>query len=47
MGSMLRNLESTGVYWKPVRNLLEGQFEVLLMNAQHIKALLRSVNYAI
>jgi hypothetical protein len=45
MGSMLRNLEST--YWKPVRNLLEGQFEVLLMNAQHIKALLRSVNYAI
>src|SRR6267378_346047 len=31
-------LESTGVYWKPVRNLLEGQFEVLLVNAQHIKA---------
>ena len=31
-------LESTGVYWKPVWNLLEGQFEVLLMNAQHIKA---------
>jgi len=27
-----------GVYWKPVWNLLEGQFEVLLVNAQHIKA---------
>jgi transposase len=31
-------LESTGVYWKPVWNLLEGQFEVLLVNAQHVKA---------
>ena len=31
-------LESTGVYWKPVWNLLEGQFEVLLVNAQHITA---------
>lgn len=31
-------LESTGVYWKPVWNLLEGQFEVMLVNAQHIKA---------
>ena|SRR6185437_7264598 len=31
-------LESTGVYWKPVWNLLEGQFEILLVNAQHIKA---------
>ncbi|MCU1314783.1 MAG: IS116/IS110/IS902-like transposase [Candidatus Acidoferrum typicum] len=31
-------MESTGVYWKPVWNLLEGQFEVLLVNAQHIKA---------
>ena len=26
-------LRSTGVYWKPVWNLLEGQFEVLLVNA--------------
>jgi transposase len=24
-------LESTGVYWKPVWNLLEGQFEPLLV----------------
>jgi transposase len=31
-------MESTGVYWKPVWNLLEGQFELLLVNAQHIKA---------
>ncbi len=31
-------MESTGVYWKPVWNILEGQFEVLLVNAQHIKA---------
>jgi transposase len=26
------------VYWKPVYNLLEGQVELLLVNAQHIKA---------
>lgn len=32
-------MESTGVYWKPVWNILEGQFtEVILVNAQHIKA---------
>jgi transposase len=30
-------LESTGVYWKPIWNVLEGQFEILLVNAQHIK----------
>ena len=30
--------ESTGVYWRPVFNLLEGQFELLVVNAQHIKA---------
>src|SRR4051812_5673323 len=30
-------MESTGVYWKPVFNLIEGQAEVLLVNAQHIK----------
>ena len=29
---------STGVYWKPVYNLLEGQCSVLVANAQHIKA---------
>ena len=31
-------MESTGVYWKPIWNVLEGQFELLLANAQHIKA---------
>jgi transposase len=30
-------MESTGVYWKPVWNLLEGQFDLLLVNARHIK----------
>jgi transposase len=30
-------MESTGVYWKPVWNVLEGAFEILLVNAQHIK----------
>lgn len=30
-------MESTGVYWKPVYNLLEGHFELLVVNAQHIK----------
>lgn len=32
-------MESTGVYWRPVFNLLEGSVEVILVNAQHIKAL--------
>ena len=31
-------MESTGVYWKPVWNILAEQFEALLVNAQHIKA---------
>jgi transposase len=30
-------MESTGVLWKPVHNLLEDSFEVLLVNAAHIK----------
>jgi transposase len=30
-------MESTGVYWKPIWNLLEGSFELLLVNAQHVK----------
>ena len=30
-------MESTGVYWKPVFNILEGRFAVLLVNAEHIK----------
>src|SRR5262245_31442291 len=31
-------MESTGDYWKPVFNILEGLFEVWLVNAQHVKA---------
>src|SRR5438105_1941398 len=31
-------LESTGVFWRPVFNLLEGHCEVILVNAQHMKA---------
>jgi transposase len=30
-------MESTGVYWKPVFNILEKDFSILLVNAQHIK----------
>ena len=30
-------MEATGVYWKPVWHLLEGDFELILANAQHIK----------
>lgn len=31
-------MESTGVYWKPVINILEpGGFTLLVVNAQHIK----------
>jgi transposase len=30
-------MESTGIYWRPVFNLLEGDFTVLLVNAAHIK----------
>jgi transposase len=31
-------MESTGVYWKPIWNVLEGRFELLLINAQHFKS---------
>jgi transposase len=31
-------MEATGVYWKPIYNLLDGHVEVLVVNAQHIKA---------
>jgi len=30
-------MESTGVYWKPVFNILEKDFEIILVNARHIK----------
>lgn len=30
-------MEATGVYWKPIWHLLEGDFELVLANAQHIR----------
>jgi transposase len=30
-------MESTGVFWKPIYNLLEEHFQVLVVNAQPIK----------
>jgi transposase len=36
-GTQIAAMESTGVYWKPVWNLLEGRLQLMLINAQHIK----------
>src|SRR3954463_4517435 len=30
-------MEATGVYWKPVWHLLEDDFELMLVNARHVK----------
>jgi transposase len=30
-------MESTGVYWKPVFAILEGELEIVIANAQHVK----------
>jgi transposase len=32
-------MEATGVYWRPVWTVLEGQFELLLVNPHHVKAI--------
>ena len=32
-------MESTGVYWRPIFNILEATCEVILVNAQHMKAI--------
>lgn len=32
-------MESTGVYWKPIYNILGDSFQVILVNARHMKAL--------
>jgi transposase len=32
-------MEATGVYWKPIYNLLEGHFQLLVVNPQYVKAL--------
>jgi len=36
-GSTLVAMESSGVYWKPVYAVLEGHFDLVVGNAQHIK----------
>jgi transposase len=30
-------MESTGVYWKPIYAILEGAFQIVVANAQHVK----------
>jgi transposase len=30
-------MEATGVYWKPVWHILEGNFELILANAKHVR----------
>ena len=30
-------MESTGIYWRPVWNIMEDSFKILLVNARHIK----------
>src|SRR5262249_13620889 len=32
-------MEATGVFWKPIYNLLEDAFVLLVVNAQHMKAI--------
>lgn len=32
-------MESTGIYWKPIFNILEKDFDVILADAQHIKGI--------
>jgi transposase len=38
-GITIAAMESTGVYWKPVWNLLEDRFKLILANARHVKAI--------
>jgi transposase len=30
-------ITGTGVYWKPIYTILEGAFEIVMANAQHVK----------
>lgn len=38
LGVTIVAMEATGVYWQPVWNVLEGLGDLLLVNAQHIRA---------
>jgi transposase len=35
-------MESTGVYWKPIFNIMEDEFDILLAHPQHIRSLRRN-----
>jgi transposase len=35
-------MDSTGVYWKPIFNIMEDEFDILLAHPQHIKSLRRN-----
>jgi transposase len=37
LGVTVVAMESTGVFWKPVWNLLEDRFALMLVNARHVK----------
>jgi transposase len=37
LGVTVVAMESTGVFWKPVWNLLDDRFELMLVNARHVK----------
>ena len=36
-GVTVAAMESTGVYWKPVWNVLEDRFQLMLVNAHHVR----------
>jgi transposase len=38
-GATAAAMESTGVYWKPVWNLLEGRLSLMLVNAREVRQL--------
>ena len=38
LGVTVVAMEATGVYWKPVWAVLEDRFELMLVNARHVKA---------
>lgn len=38
----LVGMEATGVYWKPIYYMLEDDFELWLLNAEHLKHVLKA-----
>jgi transposase len=38
-------MESTGVFWKPIYNILEGRFTMILVNARHLKIFRAGCDY--